>query len=306
MVLRKIALFYLPAPHLPNRGQIGPLINNRPEPLPLSLYLYMLQLATLYQNEEIVVKCITATYNEPYREKDCNLFPTVSLPVGSCFKYRIGANEFLLNSNEVLLEKGNTEFEVGKFLPWKQDTTISILFLNQAHELLRNLNKDKNPALVHRRTARADYLARTIAAEKLGNRVLREQLVLDLLNESLCKETELHVSERTLQHIAERVERAKSFVHENYSGKIQINDIAAAVFVSVFHFCRMFKKITGYSPYQYLMLVRLEEAKKLLQKGMSVTEAALQCGFESIEHFSHAFGRYEKTPASIYRKRMYC
>lgn len=266
----------------------------------------MLQLATLYQNEEIVVKCITATYNEPYREKDYNLFPTVSFPVGSCFKYRIGANEFQLNSNEVLLEKRNTEFEVGKFLPWKQDTTISILFLDQGHELLRNLNKEESPILVHRRTARADYIARSIVTEKLQNRILREQLVLDLLNESLGKETELPISHRILQHIVERVECAKSFIRENYSSKIQISDIAAAVFVSVFHFCRMFKKITGYSPYQYLMLVRLEEAKKLLQKGMSVTEAALQCGFESIEHFSHAFGRYEKMPASIYRKKMYC
>jgi AraC-like DNA-binding protein len=266
----------------------------------------MLQLATLYQNEEIVVKCITATYNKPYREQDYNLLPTVSLPVGSCFKYRIGANEFLLNSNEVLLEKRNTEFEVGKFLPWKQDTTISILFRDGDHEFLRNLNKDKNPVLVYRRTARADYFARTIVTEKLGNRILSEQLVFDLLNEALSKHTELSSSNHILQHIAARVEQAKNFIHQNYSRKIQINDIAAAVFVSVFHFCRTFKKITGYSPYQYLMLVRLEEAKKLLQKRMSVTEAALQCGFESIEHFSHAFSRYENIPASVYRKNTYC
>lgn len=265
----------------------------------------MLELATLYQNEEIVVKCITATYNEPYREKDYNLLPTVSFPVNSCFNYSIGGNEFLLYSNEVLLEKGNTEFEVGKFLPWKKDTTISIVFLNQDHELLRYLNKAKNPVLVRRRTARADYFARTIVTDRRGNHILREQLVLDLLNESLGKESDLHISNRILQHMVERTEEAKGFIHENYFRKIQVNDIAAAVFVSVFHFCRMFKKITGYSPYQYLMLVRLEESKKLLQKGMGVTEAALQCGFESIEHFSHAFRRYEKIPASMYRKKTY-
>ncbi len=59
--------------------------------------------------------------------------------------------------------------------------------------------------------------------------------------------------------------------------------------MSVFHFSRIFKKVTKYSPYDYLIGVRVESAKKLISGGESITQTAFGVGFNSLENFSYRF-----------------
>ena len=54
---------------------------------------------------------------------------------------------------------------------------------------------------------------------------------------------------------------------------------------------RLFKEKTGQTVQEYLISVRLDAAKKQLERGASVGEAALLCGYDDVCNFSKMFKR---------------
>lgn len=97
--------------------------------------------------------------------------------------------------------------------------------------------------------------------------------------------------------------KAIDYMQAYYSTNLTIEDICTEIHVSRYHFIRMFKENTGWTPHAYLMRIRLERAKEMLEKGhCAVAEAAKQCGFINVGHFSEAFKRYMGVPPSSYRK----
>lgn len=64
----------------------------------------------------------------------------------------------------------------------------------------------------------------------------------------------------------------------------------AAAGLSPAHFSRLFKGRTGCSPYEYILLRRIDEAKHLLASTrLPVREVAGRVGYGSAEHFIHSF-----------------
>jgi AraC family transcriptional regulator len=63
--------------------------------------------------------------------------------------------------------------------------------------------------------------------------------------------------------------------------------------LSAYHFARQFKATTGLPPHQYVILRRVERAKRLLREGTdsSLAEIAAQAGFYDQSQFSHHFKR---------------
>lgn len=92
------------------------------------------------------------------------------------------------------------------------------------------------------------------------------------------------------------------FVENNYSDNISLEDMAVTVCSSKYHFCRNFKKITGYSPYEYLVKYRINKAKSILeQTDMPIGEIAITVGFESTSNFIQTFKRLEGLTPLKYR-----
>jgi len=92
------------------------------------------------------------------------------------------------------------------------------------------------------------------------------------------------------------------FIEDNYSNSISLEDMASAACSSKFHFCRNFKKITGYSPYEYLVKFRINKAKSLLEiTDISIEEIAGIVGFESTSNFIQTFKRLEDLTPLKYR-----
>jgi len=90
-------------------------------------------------------------------------------------------------------------------------------------------------------------------------------------------------------YLVKHVINSKKFIDSNYSSDISLDDMAAAAFMSKFHFVRLFKKYYGKTPYQYLTEVRIIKAKALLKAGHSVSETCYQLGFNSLSSFSILF-----------------
>jgi AraC-like DNA-binding protein len=99
-------------------------------------------------------------------------------------------------------------------------------------------------------------------------------------------------------HLA-TIERAKHYISQNFANDISLKELAQFCCISPFHFSRIFKIITSYTPHQFLLQVRLKNAEILLKSNTcSITEIAFSSGFNSLEYFISAFqSNYNCTPS---------
>jgi AraC-like DNA-binding protein len=93
------------------------------------------------------------------------------------------------------------------------------------------------------------------------------------------------------------IRRACEFIDAMAPTHISLNDIANVVGMSRFHFLRIFKSATGFSPYAYLIQRRVELARTLIENGSSLAQAALEAGFSDQSHMTRRFkATYGVTP----------
>ena len=103
-------------------------------------------------------------------------------------------------------------------------------------------------------------------------------------------------------YLYKQMVQAKRFIDSNFADKIDLDNISDEAYFSKFHFIRLFKKIYGKTPHQYLMLVRIEKAIHLLRCGKSVSDVCYAVGFESASSFGSLFKRYTGTTPSAFQE----
>jgi AraC-like DNA-binding protein len=87
-----------------------------------------------------------------------------------------------------------------------------------------------------------------------------------------------------------RIRQAKAYIAGHHGDPISLDDVARAVHVSTFYFCKRFKNATGLTFTDYLGRVRVEKAKHLLlNPHLRVSEIAYAVGFQSLTHFNRLF-----------------
>src|SRR5262249_42685178 len=97
------------------------------------------------------------------------------------------------------------------------------------------------------------------------------------------------------------VEAAQSVLADRFAEPLSLADLARAVGASVFHLCRLFRRVTGRSLHASRDQLRLRRSLEMLAEARSgITEIALDLGYSSHSHFSFAFGRvFGTTPAAF-------
>jgi AraC-like DNA-binding protein len=78
---------------------------------------------------------------------------------------------------------------------------------------------------------------------------------------------------------------------DTYSEAGGLAELARGAGFSEKHFRRSFEQVYGITPGRFLSAVRIDRAKELLARGLSVTEACMQVGFSSLGSFSMRFSR---------------
>jgi AraC family transcriptional regulator len=146
-------------------------------------------------------------------------------------------------------------------------------------ERLARLARELREELTHAATGQAEFIA-----------ALLEQLTLHLLRcyANVKRAPDLELSRVGL--VDRRLRRAVELMHARLSDDLSLDEIAAAAYLSPFHFARLFKKLTGATPHGYLARLRANEAQKLLaETDLSVTQIAARVGYASPSHFTKAF-----------------
>jgi AraC-like DNA-binding protein len=105
-------------------------------------------------------------------------------------------------------------------------------------------------------------------------------------------------------YLYRRLVQAKLFIDTHYADNIDLNIIADEAYFSKFHFIKQFKNTYRKTPHQYLIFVRVEKARELLNAGTAVSEVCYAVGFESLSSFSGLFKRVVGlTPSSYLLKQ---
>lgn len=105
-----------------------------------------------------------------------------------------------------------------------------------------------------------------------------------------------------MERMHQSVREAITAMHKRYSDPLTLNEIAAEVFVSPYHFSRVFSRSTGVTPGRYLTCVRLFAAKRLLlTTELTVSDIVCSVGYNSVGTFTSRFTRAVGMSPTQYR-----
>ncbi|MEW6737546.1 MAG: AraC family transcriptional regulator, partial [Acidobacteriota bacterium] len=254
---------------------------------------------------------------------------TISFIRKGGFTYQVGRQQYDLHSGMVLVEGLGSEFTVTHFDAIQDECTIiefSEEFLTRAKNEITGSNFDQyhwfeftsahNFSLLPA-TPKLFYLQMAILKvarqAEAGFQLQLDELLAALLWEIGCMqngETQplpmISFDRKETARYLAAVDRAKNFIAANYQEELLLAEIAQHSYISPFHFSRIFKQFTAYSPHQYLIAVRLKHAEILLtHTSQSITEVCFSSGFNHLEHFIAAFHRcYGISPAK-FRKNLH-
>jgi len=121
-------------------------------------------------------------------------------------------------------------------------------------------------------------------------RALVEQALVHLLRSYSAPRLSEELELSRVGLVDRRIRRSVELMHTQLDQDLTLKALAAESYLSPFHFARLFKKLTGSSPHNYLAGIRATRAQLLLaETDLSVTEIGARVGYLSGSHFTKAF-----------------
>src|SRR5262245_46441475 len=153
-------------------------------------------------------------------------------------------------------------------------------------------------------------LRRLILFAQFDNALAIEETCASLLTEALANAGKEHTTELRKNRDSTRkahrdlVDATRVVLARRFRDKLSLGELARAVFSSPFHLARIFRRESGLSLHRQLMRLRLRHALEHLADGKpDLTMLALDLGFSSHAHFSHAFQReFGLAPSRLKRR----
>ena len=128
-------------------------------------------------------------------------------------------------------------------------------------------------------------------------------LMYKLILPSKGKWEESYVATSRNKADSERFKKVLAYIHEHYTEKIRVRDLAEYMHMSEGHFSRYFKKMAQKTPIEYINEYKISEAAKMLREtDKKEIEIALDIGFDNFSYFISIFKSIVHCTPSQYRK----
>ncbi|MBQ7821454.1 MAG: helix-turn-helix transcriptional regulator [Clostridia bacterium] len=128
---------------------------------------------------------------------------------------------------------------------------------------------------------------------------LCSQLIYRLLTELI------HENRKKLYEASERMwlREVFTYISTNYDRNLSVSELAETVHMSRCHFSTEFRRMTGFSPYNYILNYRMSASKRMLCTTSKTIECiASECGFSDTSSFIRSFKKHEGISPAAYRK----
>ncbi len=170
------------------------------------------------------------------------------------------------------------------------------------YEIYKEIVESNGKILKHKDGCRAkERLCRIIKGLEQSNN--EADLSLEVYKLLLELVNPLSMTRKDETEYAKNIECIKEYVLDHLNEKITVKNLAEIAHMSSTHFSRVFKAQTGFSPYDYVVMLRINKAKnQLLKTNMSVAEIAYNVGFNSEANFIYSFTNNEGISPGKFRK----
>ena len=102
-----------------------------------------------------------------------------------------------------------------------------------------------------------------------------------------------------------QIKRVTAYMRENLSEDIGLQELADLVSLSRFYFCTAFRKTTGRTPHEWLIIQRIAAARTLLaDRTLRITDVALIVGYQTASSFASSFRKAVGMTPSEFRRRL--
>ncbi|MCR4689791.1 MAG: response regulator [Lachnospiraceae bacterium] len=148
----------------------------------------------------------------------------------------------------------------------------------------------------YRFRSRKDYLPSLLEIDDLER---LKSWFLDKLTDA-CRNVTLRAQRQT----DNVVDKARSYIDENYSRDISLEEVSRNADISAYYFSKLFKEGTGVTFIEYLTKVRIEKAKQLIAAGeLSMKEICQQVGYSDPNYFSRIFKKNVGVTPTEYKEK---
>ena len=132
---------------------------------------------------------------------------------------------------------------------------------------------------------------------------IRSEKMLLAVTEDLIRETLEYAAEEKKSKDIKPIREIKKYIEENYMEEISLGQLAELVDMNASYLSSVFKKETGMTYSEYLILCRVKQASRLLvETNLSIGEIAHQSGYQDARYFSKQFSKQVGLKPSEYRK----
>jgi AraC-like DNA-binding protein len=226
--------------------------------------------------------------------------------------YRVGEAELLLRQGQVMRvppglrygtgswpeQRGSLAWMILKALPAPADNGLGI----SPEVAVAAFGKlaSRNGPLVFKQPKPTPYLLDGVftawpwRGDPLRREIIRHQLASLVLKATVELEEHSHTSDQAAGYTHARIQAVIDWLGANLHQEVRAKDLVEMSRLSTSRFFREFKAVTGVTPKDYLLRLRVEEAARLLRKDPTrpVISIAHDLGFSSSQYFATVFRRY--------------
>lgn len=128
------------------------------------------------------------------------------------------------------------------------------------------------------------------AVEENSRNSLYMDSLVNMLTVRLLRKHQTMIGDKVLHASPVAYREVIAYMREHLDQAISIEQLTRMTHQSPSHFMASFKKVTGYSPHQYVLKLRIEESKRLFRENeMTASEIAIHLGFNDQSHFTRHF-----------------
>lgn len=174
------------------------------------------------------------------------------------------------------------------------DKYLSLIGLSDSSPVIHNLN---NEEIVKTFSKLIEISKKNANINQLRLLSLGYELLYLLASETILQErNDADIKEELCNDIT-------NYIVENFKKPLTLDHIAKNFSMDKYYILRIYKKITGFTPIQFLINYRIEYSCFLLKQGYPVNEVAFMCGFNDIPNFSVRFKKVVGTSPAEFKKQ---